>query len=75
MSDVLIALGAVAIVVCLPLAIIMHYITRWRQGREISRDDEQMLDELWQLAQKVEERVETLERILDDEEQNWRSKT
>lgn len=50
-----------------PLIVIFHFITKWRQTREISGDDEQMLEELWMLSQKLEERIETLERILDDE--------
>ncbi len=75
MSDVLIALIIVFMVICLPLIIILHYITKWRQNREISGDDEQMLEDLWGMAQRIEDRIDTLERILeDDEEDNWRMK-
>lgn len=73
--NTLLALLLALLIICAPLAIIMHYITKWRQGREISGDDEQLLDELWQMAQRIEDRVETLEKILDDQENNWRSKT
>ncbi len=75
MSDVLIALIIVFMVICLPLIIILHYVTKWRQNREISGDDEQMLEDLWGMAQRIEDRIDTLERILeDDEEDNWRMK-
>ena len=75
MSDVLIALIIVFMVICLPLIIILHYITKWRQNREISGDDEKMLEDLWGMAQRIEDRIDTLERILeDDEEDNWRMK-
>jgi phage shock protein B len=47
-----------------PLAIILHFVTRWKQSREISGDDEQLL----------EERLATLEKILDDELPEWRKK-
>lgn len=57
-----------------PLIVIFHFITKWKQTREISGDDERMLEEMWQLSQRIEERIETLERILDDEERNWRSR-
>ena len=57
-----------------PLFIVLHYITKWKQSREISKDDEQMLEDLWQLSQRLEERLETLERILSDEVPDWRSK-
>jgi phage shock protein B len=50
-----------------PLIVIFYFITRWKQTREISGDDERMLEELWALSQRLEDRIETLERILDDE--------
>ena len=50
-----------------PIIVIFHFITRWRQTREISGDDERMLEELWDLSQRLDEQIETLERILDDE--------
>ena len=75
MSDVLIALIIVFMVICLPLVIILHYITKWRQNRVISGDDEQMLEDLWGMAQRIEDRIDTLERILDEgDEDNWRMK-
>lgn len=60
---------AVVVFVCvvLPLYIVLHFITRWKQSREFSREDEQMLEDLWQLSQRLEGRLETLERILDDD--------
>ena len=51
-----------------PLIVIFYFITKWKQTREISGDDERMLEELWTLSQRLEERIETLERILDDDE-------
>jgi len=69
-------MGELAIILFLtvlaPLIVVFHFITKWKQTREISRDDEQMLEELWQLSQRMEERLETLERILDDERPDWR---
>ncbi len=50
-----------------PLIIILYFITKWRQTREISSDDERMLEDLWSLSQRLEDRIETLERILDDD--------
>lgn len=57
-----------------PLFIILHFITKWKQAREISGGDERMLEDLWHLSQKLEERLETLERILDSEIPDWRRK-
>jgi phage shock protein B len=50
-----------------PLIVIFYFITKWKQTREISGDDERMLEELWTLSQRLEERIETLERILNDD--------
>ena len=57
-----------------PIFIVLHFITKWKQSREISGGDEQMLDDLWRLSQRLEERIETLETILDSEAPDWRKK-
>jgi phage shock protein B len=57
-----------------PIFIVLHFITKWKQSREISGGDEQMLDDLWRLSQRLEERIETLETILDSEAPDWRRK-
>ncbi len=43
-------------------------------AREISGGDEKMLEDLWRLSQRLEERVETLESIVDSELSDWRRK-
>ena len=50
-----------------PLIVIFYFITKWKQMREISGDDERMLEDLWALSQRLEERIVTLERILEDD--------
>jgi len=60
--------------IVLPLAIILHFITRWKQSREISRDDEQLLEELYAMSERFEDRLASLETILDDELPEWRKK-
>ena len=66
--SILIAIAVILFVaIPAPLIIILHYTTKWKQSREISRDDEQMLEELWELSKRLSERLETLERILSDE--------
>jgi phage shock protein B len=57
-----------------PLFIVLHFITRWKQSREISGGDEQMLEDMWLLAHRLEERLESLETILDSELPDWRKK-
>ena len=57
-----------------PLFIVLHFITKWKQSREISGDDEQMLEDLWALAGRFEDRLAALEKILDDDLPEWRKK-
>ena len=60
------------IAIPVPLFIILHFITKWKQSREISSSDEQMLEDLWHLSQRLQERLESLEIILDGEMPDWR---
>lgn len=57
-----------------PVWIIAHYVTRWRLAKSITGDDEAVLSDLWESAAKMETRIATLERILDAEAPDWRTK-
>ena len=67
---------AIAIIVFIaipaPLFIILHFITKWKQSRELSGGDERMLEDLWQLSTRLEDRMDALETILDNEIPGWR---
>ena len=63
------------VVVVLPLWLLLHYVTRWRTTRGLSTEDERMLADLWKNARRLEERVATLETILDAEAPGWRTRT
>jgi len=71
----LLPLAAMLIVVVLPIWIIAHYGTRWRTNRVITSGDEKLLADLWDTAGKMEARIDTLERILDDEAPDWRTRS
>lgn len=64
----------VFLVIPAPLFIVLHFITKWKQSREISGGDEKLLEELWRMSQRLEERMESLETILDSELPDWRRK-
>jgi phage shock protein B len=61
--------------VVLPLVVILHYVTKWKSSRTLSGDEQRMLEDLWQDAQKMESRINALETILDDQAPDWRRKT
>ncbi len=63
-----------ALTVVVPLVVVLHFITKWKQSREISGDDEKMLEDMYVMSQRMEERIVTLEKILDDELPDWRKK-
>ena len=44
--------------------IIMHYITKWKTAATITTDDEHLLDELYNLAKRLDERMDTVERLV-----------
>ncbi len=71
----LLALAVIVfIAVPAPLFIVLHFITKWKQSRDISGGDEKMLEDVWLLAQRLEQRLESLETILDSELPDWRKK-
>ena len=57
-----------------PIFIVFYFLTKWKQSREITGADEQMLDDIWAMSQRFEERLEALETILDNEVPEWRRK-
>lgn len=53
--------------------LIFHYITKWKTLGSLTTEDENLLDELHDLARRLDERVVTVERIMSAENPNWRS--
>lgn len=52
--------------------IIFHYVTKWKTSATITNEDEQLLDELHNMARRLDERMETIERIMTADNPNWR---
>ena len=44
--------------------IILHYITKWKTAATLTTDDETLLEELYQLARRLDERMDTVERLV-----------
>jgi phage shock protein B len=74
LSQLIVIAVILLVLIPAPLFIVLHFITKWKQSREISGGDEQMLDDLWRQSQRMEERLESLEIILDNEIPEWRKK-
>ena len=75
MDDVLgYLVGAIAIVTCclgFPW-LVFHYITKWKQAKVLTAGDEKLLDDLHDVARKLDDRLCTIERIMTAENPNWR---
>ena len=52
--------------------IIFHYITKWKSQASITAEDEKLLDELHELARRLDDRMLTIERIMAAENPAWR---
>ena len=53
--------------------IILHYITRWKSGSGISQQDEVLLDDLHDLARRLDNRLESIERIIAADNPGWKA--
>lgn len=64
-------IAIVAALIGLPW-LIMHYVTKWRQAPKITEEDERMLDEMYNLARRLEDRLNTVERIVAADNPDWK---
>ena len=60
-----------AIFIALPW-IILHYITKWKTSASITTDDEALLEELYNLAKRLDERMDTVERLVASDNSDFR---
>lgn len=42
----------------------LHYMTKWKQASTLTREDEDLLDELHDIARRLDDRMTTIERIM-----------
>lgn len=55
------------LVIVAPIWIIAHYVTRWRMAKTLTPEDEKQFVDLWRTAERMEERIDSIERILEVE--------
>lgn len=64
-------LAIVAIFIALPW-IILHYVTKWKTSATITSDDEALLEELYSLAKRLDERMDTVERLVGSDNPDFK---
>ena len=77
MEDVAIAFMVPAIlflVFVAPVWLVLHYRSKRRAGTALSETERHELEELGDVAERMTDRIVTLERILDVEAPGWREK-
>ncbi|CAN5303986.1 envelope stress response membrane protein PspB [soil metagenome] len=73
MDDAFLAIPICAILFVGMPWIILHYVTKWKQSPKITNEDEKLLDELYSLARRLEDRLGTVERIIAADNPDWRT--
>ncbi len=63
--------GAIVLFIGLPW-LIFHYITKWKTAARLTGSDEKLLDELYDAARRLDDRLCSIERIMTAEDPNWR---
>lgn len=63
------------LVIVAPIWLTLHYRYKREQSKGISRDELYELEDMLAKIDKLADRVETLEKILTDENPNWKSET
>ncbi|MBW6525879.1 envelope stress response membrane protein PspB [Sphingomonas sp. RHCKR7] len=72
MEDVFVPMIAItSLFIGLPW-LILHYVTRWKTAPRMTDEDERLLDEMYNLARRLEDRVNTVERIVAADNPDFR---
>jgi len=72
MEDVLVPVLAIGTLFLGLPWLVFHYVTKWKQTATITGADEKLLDELYDLARRLDDRLCSIERIMTAENPNWR---
>lgn len=73
MEDVLVPVAVVGMLfIGLPW-LIFHYVTKWKTAATLTSEDENLLDQLHETARRLDDRLDTIERIIAADNPNWKS--
>jgi len=62
-GDVVGLIAVVSLFIFLPW-IFFHYVTKWKTAATLTTGDEALLDDLYRLARRLEDRMVTVERLV-----------
>jgi phage shock protein B len=53
--------------------LILHYVTKWKTSTTLTREDENLLEDVHDTARRLDDRLATIERIMTADNPNWKS--
>ncbi len=53
--------------------LILHYVTKWKTSATLTREDENLLEDVHDTARRLDDRLATIERIMTADNPNWKS--
>ena len=68
-------MGILFLVVVVPIWLFLHYGSRWRQAKLLTTENEKTLAEMAELADRMQSRIDNLERLLDTTAPDWRKQS
>jgi phage shock protein B len=71
MDDIVVPVVVVGILFLGLPWIILHYITKWKTAATLTNEDEHLLEDLYQMARRLDERMDTVERIIKSDNPEW----
>ncbi len=52
--------------------VVLHYITKWKTAATITTDDEALMEEMYNLAKRLDERMDTVERLVSHDHADFK---
>ncbi len=63
LQDLVGLVAVVSLFIVLPW-VVLHHITKWKMASSLTHGDEALLEELYQLARRLDGRMDTVERLV-----------
>jgi phage shock protein B len=73
-EEILVAPIIIFMLIVAPIWLILHYRSKRQISQGLTAEEYAQLSELSELADKMTDRIQTLEAILDAESPDWRNK-
>lgn len=64
--------SVVFLTIVAPLWLILHYWSKHKSNKGLSEDEQHLLEDLAGTIEGLEQRIDSLERILDHQHKGWR---